>query len=60
MNKEYARELLSLIDKSPTAYHVIDNVKCILNAAGFTGLNESEVWKLEAGGKYYVTRNDSS
>ncbi len=60
MSKEYARELLSLIDKSPTAYQVVDNVKCILDAAGFKGLKESEVWKLEAGGKYYVTRNDSS
>ena len=60
MSREYAKEVLNLIDKSPTAYHVIENVKYILDAADFTGLRESEIWKLEAGGKYYVTRNDSS
>lgn len=60
MSKAYAKEILKLIDKSPTAYHVIANAKDILDAAGYTGLRENEVWKLEAGGKYYVTRNDSS
>ena len=60
MSKAYAKEILKLIDKSPTAYHVIANAKDILDAAGYTGLKENEVWKLEAGGKYYVTRNDSS
>ena len=60
MSKAYAKEILNLIDKSPTAYHVIANAKDILDAAGYTGLKENEVWKLEAGGKYYVTRNDSS
>ena len=60
MSKAYAKEILNLIDKSPTAYHVIANAKDILDAAGYTGLRENEVWKLEAGGKYYVTRNDSS
>ena len=60
MSKAYAKEILNLIDKSPTAYHVIANAKDILDAAGYTGLKENEGWKLEAGGKYYVTRNDSS
>ena len=60
MSKEYANDILSLIDKSPTAFHVVENAKSILDSQGFTGLKESEVWKLEEGGKYYVTRNDSS
>ena len=60
MNKDYANRILKLIDKSPTAFHVVENAKSILDAEGFTGLAESEVWKLKAGGKYYVTRNDSS
>ena len=55
-----AKELLSLIDKSPTAFHVIDNAKGILDSAGFKNLKESEVWNLQVGEKYYVTRNDSS
>ncbi len=60
MSKEYANDILNLIDKSPTAFHVVENAKSILDSKGFTGLKESEVWKLEEGGKYYVTRNDSS
>ena len=44
-----AKELLSLIDKSPTAFHVIDNAKGILDAAGFKNLKESEVWWYASG-----------
>ena len=60
MSKEYAEKILELIDKSPTAFHVVENAKAILDSQGFTGLKESDVWNLAAGGKYYVTRNDSS
>ncbi len=60
MNKEYVKEVLGLIDKSPTAFHVIENAKFILDQNGFEGLRENEIWKLKAGGRYYVTRNDSS
>ncbi len=55
-----AKALLNLIDQSPTAYHVIENVKEILDAAGFKSLKETEVWNLKAGESYYVSRNDSS
>ena len=55
-----AKELLNLIDKSPTAYHVIENAKEVLDMAGYKSLKEAEVWNLEAGENYYVTRNDSS
>ena len=60
MSKEYAEKIIELIDKSPTAFHVVENAKAILDSQGFTGLKESEVWSLSEGGKYYVTRNDSS
>ena len=60
MSREYAEKILELIDKSPTAFHVVENARAALDAQGFTGLKESDVWKLAAGGKYYVTRNDSS
>ena len=60
MSKEYAEKILELIDKSPTAFHVVENAKAILDSQGFTGLKESDVWNLASGGKYYVTRNDSS
>lgn len=51
--------MLEFIDKSPTCFHVIDNLKKKLTQAGFTELRESEKWKLKPG-KYFVTRNDSS
>lgn len=60
MSRENVQRILDLIYKSPTAFHVIDNAKTILDENGFTGLKESEVWNLQAGGKYYVTRNDSA
>lgn len=60
MSKAYANEILSIIDNSPTAFHVVENAKSKLDSQGFIGLKESEVWELKAGGKYYVTRNDSS
>ena len=60
MSREYAEKILELIDKSPTAFHVVENARAALDAQGFTDLRESDVWKLAAGGKYYVTRNDSS
>ena len=60
MSKEYAEKIIELIDKSPTAFHVVENAKAILDSQGFTGLKESDVWNLAEGGKYYVTRNDSS
>ncbi|MBR6403359.1 MAG: M18 family aminopeptidase [Eubacterium sp.] len=55
-----AKTLLNLIDKSPTAFHVIENAKEILDLAGYKMLKETEVWNLQVGEKYYVSRNDSS
>ena len=55
MGREYAEKILDIIDKSPTAFHVVENAKNILDSQGFTGLKESEVWNLAEGGKYYVT-----
>ncbi len=60
MNKEYVNEVLKLIDISPTAFHVIENSKRILEENGFMELKAKVAWKLTEGGKYYVTRNDSS
>ena len=60
MYSETAKEVLDRIAQSPTAFHVIENAKGVLEQAGFTGLKESEVWNLSEEGKYYVTRNDSA
>lgn len=61
--KEYqsvSKELLEFIEKSPTCFHAIANVKQMLSAEGFEALEENQSWKLEPGKAYYVTRNDSS
>lgn len=62
MEKMYqeAQELLQFIEKSPSTYHAIDNVKSKLEAIGFTELDEKESWKVEYGKGYFVIRNGSS
>ncbi len=59
-NKSSAKKLLAFIAASPSRYHAVANVALRLSNEGFTELKEAESWKLEAGGKYYVTRNLSS
>lgn len=60
MEKKYVKELFQFIEDSPTAFHAVDTMRNILERDGYQGLLESEKWKLEGGGKYYVTRNGSS
>lgn len=55
-----SRELIDFIDRSPTAFHAVANIKSELAGEGFTELREDERWAIKAGGKYYVTRNDSA
>ncbi|CAF4067081.1 unnamed protein product [Rotaria sp. Silwood2] len=50
---------INFINKSPTAFHCVDNVKTTLTAAGFKELRESEQWNIEPSGKYFVIKNDS-
>ena len=60
MDYRYVEELLTFIDKSPTPFHVIDNMKQELDEAGYTQLLESEEWDLKENGRYYVVRNGAS
>lgn len=60
MEKAISNQLLEFIEKSPTCFHAVDTLKNMLNAYGFKGLQESQLWNIKAGGKYYVTRNGSS
>ena len=57
---ETNRKLLAFIDASPTAWHACANFSARLLAEGYTELKETEIWKLRAGGKYFVCRNGSS
>ena len=60
MFRETTEELLKFIEKSPSAFHVIDNMKEELLNAGFEELKENVRWNIKKGGSYFVTRNDSS
>lgn len=57
-----ASDLLKFIDESPTPFHVVKQTQNQLLDAGFSQLSEREVWagKVEAGGKYFYHRNQST
>lgn len=58
--KNAARELLTFIDRSPSCFHAVRNMRNELELFGFQRLEESREWRICRGGQYYVTRNDSS
>lgn len=57
---EFNRQLLQFLQASPTAFHATHTLAMALLAAGFTQLDEADAWDLQAGQRYFVTRNDSS
>ncbi len=52
--------MMEFIRLSPTAFHAVANLREMLEGQGFGPLNECEPWKLIPGGRYFVTRNQSS
>jgi aspartyl aminopeptidase len=52
--------LLDFIRTSPTPFHAVTGLSETLRAEGFVPLDETENWTLQPGGRYLVTRNDSS
>ena len=60
MYKEISEELVSFIKKSPTAFHAIEQMSQTLKANGYQELLENESWSIIPGGRYFVTRNQSS
>lgn len=52
--------LLNFIEKSPTAFHTVENIRNALVEKGFLPLCEGGVWNLRRGQNYFVTRNGSS
>ena len=60
MYKEISQELLEFLKKSPTAFHAVENIKKELIDNGYDELLEGSYWNIEIGGKYFVTRNNSS
>ncbi len=54
------KRLMEFIDASPTPFHAVDNLVGMLDAAGAQALDEGQVWQLEPGCVYYVSRGGSS
>lgn len=52
--------LIHFLQESPTAWHAVHNISCVLTKAGFEEITEDMPWNLVFGKKYFVTRNDSS
>ena len=53
-------DLLDYLDASPTPWHAVASAEARLRAAGFQRLEETARWRLAVGGRYYVTRGESS
>ena len=51
---------LTFAEQSPTAFHAAANLAEMLEKHGFARLTETDPWLVDAGGKYYVVRNDSA
>jgi len=62
MQSTAARKLIQFIDASPSPFHAVKNSVNMLESAGFECLRELDSWmgRIKRGGKYYITRNQSS
>lgn len=60
MKKKQIRGLFDFIDKSPSCFHAVANVRQQLESAGYQELEEKNRWDICLGGKYFVNRNGSS
>ena len=61
MDRErFNQELIDFLAASPTPFHAVEQMAVRLSRAGFTQLHEADAWQLAPGGRYFITRNDSS
>jgi len=57
---EFNQQLLNFLQTSPTPFHATRTIATALADAGFVQIHEADAWQLQPGGRYYLTRNDSS
>ncbi len=60
MREELNQGLIDFLKASPSPFHATASLARLLEIAGYQRLDEREPWQAQAGGRYYVTRNDSS
>lgn len=58
--REFAQQLIDFCYSSPTAFHAVATTRELLDQNKFVQLNANDSWKVKAGGRYYVIRNDSA
>lgn len=56
----HTSDLLRFLDASPCNFWAAKNLADRLSAAGFQPLDMRHEWNLRAGGRYFVTKNDSA
>lgn len=57
---DLAQGLIDFLTASPTPFHATAEMARQLQAAGFERLDEADAWQLKPGGRYFLTRNQSS
>ncbi|MCB1687979.1 MAG: M18 family aminopeptidase, partial [Halioglobus sp.] len=57
---DFNQQLCSFLAASTTPFHAVANMVAQLSAAGFSRLTDGAEWKIVPGGRYFLTRNDSS
>lgn len=55
-----ANDFISFINKAPSPFHAVDELKKKLVSHGFTELRERESWTIQPLQKYFVTKNHST
>ena len=53
-------QFLNFAEQSPTAFHAAAGFRRMLLEKGFRELKETDPWLVDAGGRYFVVRNDSA
>ncbi|MBQ7955435.1 MAG: M18 family aminopeptidase [Lachnospiraceae bacterium] len=60
MKNKIAQDMLKFIEKSPSAFHAVENLCQLYLDKGYEQLDEKAVWALKKGGKYFAVRNQSA
>ncbi len=58
--QRFNQELMDFLAASPTPFHAVHQMARRLMEAGFQQRPETDAWRVEPGGRYFTTRNDSS
>lgn len=58
--RQLSLDFITFVNQSMTPFHVVSTCRSRLQSNGFKELQEASNWTLERGGRYFVTRNNST